>query len=114
MLLTGGYRRTGEHRSAKRSARLQSFVTTFVHSPQFGGSVSRWLAEFGVGGRANKCRGGNVPPGLGLQDGDLERQRNERIPTFTTNYTIPANCPFDAVVNCGQRTRSYGVSAGIG
>jgi hypothetical protein len=56
------------------------------------------LAEFGVGGRADDVRGGNVGPGVSLQDGDLERQRNQRIPEFTTNYTIPANCPFNAVV----------------
>ena len=51
--------------------------------------------------------------GLSLQDGDLERQRNQRIPTFTTNYTIPANCPFDAVVIVVSE-RSDGVSACIG
>jgi len=56
------------------------------------------LAEFRADGCANDVRGGNVGPGLSLQDGDLERQRNQRIPEFTTNYTIPANCPFDAVV----------------
>jgi hypothetical protein len=56
------------------------------------------LAEFGVGGRADDVRGENVGPGVSLQDGDLERQRNQRIPEFTTNYTIPANCPFNAVV----------------
>ena len=55
------------------------------------------LAEFGVGGCANDVRGGNVGPGLNLQDGDLERPRNQRIPTFTTNYI-----PGELSVQCSR------------
>ena len=66
------------------------------------------LAEFAVGGFAKRWGAEGSGRGPGLRHGRSQHQRNTRLPEFTTNYTISANCPYDAAVFWSANERLRG------